>query len=62
MFRDIPSIIHLYVMLLVVSTVSIIMIFISPGGIYFLYGLTLIPAWISNYIQYKVWDKLLIHS
>ena len=25
-------------------------------------GLTLIPAWISNYIDHKVWDKLLIHS
>ena len=25
-------------------------------------GLTLIPAWISNYLDYKVWDKLLIYS
>ena len=25
-------------------------------------GLTLIPAWISNYIDYKVWDELLIYS
>ena len=25
-------------------------------------GLTLIPVWISNYIDYKFGDKLLIHS
>ena len=30
---------------------------------YFYYhGLTLIPAWISNYIQHKVWMKLLIQA
>ena len=23
-----------------------------------LHGLTLIPAWISNYIHYKVWDEI----
>ena len=22
------------------------------------HGLTLIPAWISNYIHYKVWDEI----
>ena len=25
-------------------------------GPFYLHGLTLIPAWISNYIPYKVWD------
>ena len=25
---------------------------------YYKYGWTLIPAWISNYIHYKVWDEL----
>ena len=28
----------------------------SQGPLY-LHGLTLIPAWINNYIHYKVWDK-----
>ena len=32
------------------------------GGPFYYYGLTLIPAWISNYIHYKMWDELLIHS
>ena len=27
-------------------------------GHFYYYGLTLIPAWISNYIHYKLWDKL----
>ena len=25
---------------------------------FYLHGLTLIPAWISNYIHYKVWDEI----
>ena len=25
----------------------------------YLHGLTYIPAWISNYIQYKVWDEII---
>ena len=25
---------------------------------FYLHGLTLIPAWISNYIHYKVWDAI----
>ena len=24
---------------------------------FYLHGLILIPAWISNYIHYKVWDE-----
>ena len=27
-------------------------------SIFYLHGLTLIPAWISNHIQYKVWDEI----
>ena len=30
----------------------------TPGGPFYKHGLTLIPAWISNYINYKVWDKI----
>ena len=25
---------------------------------FYKHGLTLIPAWISNYIHYKVWDEI----
>ena len=25
---------------------------------FYLHGLTLIPAWISNYIHYKLWDDI----
>ena len=25
---------------------------------FYLHGLTLIPAWISNYIHYKMWDEI----
>ena len=31
-------------------------------GPFYQHGLTLIPAWISNYIHYNVWNELLIHS
>ena len=31
--------------------------FIFSSGSFYLYGLTLIPPWISNYINYKVWDE-----
>ena len=27
-------------------------------GPFYEHGLTLIPAWISNYIHYKVWDEI----
>ena len=27
-------------------------------GSFYPHGLTLIPAWISNYIYYKVWDEV----
>ena len=27
-------------------------------GPFYWHGLTLIPAWISNYIHYKVWDEI----
>ena len=27
-------------------------------GPFYLHGLTLIPAWISNYDHYKVWDEI----
>ena len=27
-------------------------------GPFYQHGLTLIPAWISNYIYYKVWDEI----
>ena len=30
----------------------------SAWGSFYKHGLTLIPAWISNYIHHKVWDKL----
>ena len=29
----------------------------KQGPIYY-HGLTLIPAWISNYIHYKMWDEI----
>ena len=28
----------------------------------YIFGIIVIPTWISNYIHYKVWVKLLIHS
>ena len=28
------------------------------SGPFYKHGLTLIPVWISNYIQYKVWDEI----
>ena len=31
--------------------------FYYQGAIYW-HGLTLIPAWISNYIHYNVWDEI----
>ena len=31
----------------------------SPWGRFYKHGLTLIPAWISNYIHYKVWDEII---
>ena len=31
--------------------------FITSGPFYYR-GLTLIPAWISNYIHYEVWDEI----
>ena len=31
---------------------------IPNRGPFYLHGLTLIPAWISNYIHYKVWDEI----
>ena len=31
---------------------------IDTSGPFYLHGLTLIPAWISNYIHYKVWDEI----
>ena len=30
----------------------------DTSGPFNLHGLTLIPAWISNYIHYKVWDEI----
>ena len=27
-------------------------------GLFYKHGLTLIPAWIVNYIHYKVWDEI----
>ena len=31
---------------------------IDTSGPFYLHGLTLIPAWISNYMPSKVWDKI----
>ena len=45
-------------MALVIIYKSINIYFLGP---FYLHGLTLIPAWISNYIHYKVWDEI-IHS
>ena len=28
------------------------------GGQFYEYGITLIPAWMNNYIHYKVWDEI----
>ena len=28
-------------------------------GPFYLHGWTLTPAWISNYIHYKVWDEII---
>ena len=30
----------------------------SPIGPFYWHGLTIIPAWISNYIYYEVWDEI----
>ena len=35
-----------------------ILIHANISGPFYQHGLTLIPAWISNYIHYKVWDEL----
>ena len=31
---------------------------VSTGASFTKHGLTIIPAWISNYIHYKVWDEI----
>ena len=31
---------------------------LQTSGPFYQHGLTLIPAWISNYIHYKVWDEI----
>ena len=31
---------------------------IDYGDLFYQHGLTLIPAWISNYIHYRVWDEI----
>ena len=31
---------------------------IAASGHFYKRGLTLIPAWISNYIHYNVWDEI----
>ena len=30
----------------------------DPRGPFYQHGLTLIPAWISNHIHYKMWDEI----
>ena len=30
----------------------------APGGPFYWHGLTWIPAWTSNYINYKMWDEI----
>ena len=32
---------------------------VNTCGPFYKHGLTLIPAWISNYIHYKVWDEII---
>ena len=34
------------------------LIIVAYCGRFYLHGLTLIPAWISNYIHYKLWDEI----
>ena len=41
----------------IVSVISIIIGLIISGPFYS-HGLTLIPAWISNYTHYNVWDEI----
>ena len=31
---------------------------LDSSGPFYLQGLTLIPAWISNYIHYKMWGEI----
>ena len=31
---------------------------IAINGSFYYHGLTLIPAWISNYIHFNVWDEI----
>ena len=31
---------------------------VDSRGPFYLHGLTLTPAWISNYMHYKVWDEI----
>ena len=33
--------------------------YLNITGPFYQHGLTLIPAWISNYIHYKVWDEII---
>ena len=30
-----------------------------PGNPFYKHGLTLIPAWMCNYIYYTVWDEMI---
>ena len=31
---------------------------LDPSGPFYLHGLTLIPAWMSNHTSSKVWDEI----
>ena len=49
----------------VIMSFMLIVMYIYSGsrtsdsrGLFYWHGLTLIPAWISNYIHYKVWDQI----
>ena len=33
-------------------------LYVSNRGLFYLHGLTLIPAWISNHLPRKVWDEI----
>ena len=47
----------------IIHTLAPKLVYLSDGkGPFYLHGLTLISAWISNHIHYESWDQLIIHS
>ena len=41
-----------------VYSICIIYLSVFSSGPFYKHSLTLIPAWVSNYIHYEVWDEI----